>query len=357
MTANKLRPLYALAAILLAPLVSADVQQKLYVLSSLGSDVTVIDVASNKVIGTIEVGDRPHGIAAPRAQDRLFVAVEYDNALVVIDPVHDKVIKTYNFFGNRPNEIDVTADGRFVYLPILGHGVYEVFDTEREAIVARIATNGFPHNVVLAPDDRYAYLSPMDRGNTSAETIAEAGFPTTLNNKIYVVDVAHHEVVATIPTQDAPRPIAISPDGNWLYVNVDGLQGFLVLDLNKRQQVARVEYQLTAQEQARPSRSHGIVATPDGTEVWTSDVNLGLVFVFDVTQSPPVQVARIENDGPVYWMTMTPDGRTLYVASAESDTVTVFDVASRTRTTSIQLPRGKSPKRLLVLSVDNSDRE
>ena len=76
-----------------------------------------------------------------------------------------------------------------------------------------------------------------------------------------------------------------------------------------------------------------------------------------MTQSPPVQVARIETDGPVYWMTMTPDGRTLYVASAESDTVTVFDVASRTRTTSIQLPRGKSPKRLLVLSVDNSDRE
>lgn len=354
MTMNNLRHLCAATAILLANIVSADVQQKLYVLSSLGSDVTVIDVASNTVIGTIEVGDRPHGIAAPRAQDRLFVAVEYDNALVVIDPVTDTVLKTYNLFGNRPNEIDVTADGRFVYLPILGHGVYEVFDTIQETIVARIATNGFPHNVVMAPDDKFAYLSPMDRGNTSAQAISDAGFPTTLNNKIYVVDVAHHEVVATIPTQDAPRPIAISPDGNWLYVNVDGLQGFLVLDLNKREQVARVKYRLSAQEQARPSRSHGIVTTPDGAEVWTSDVNLGLVFVFDVTQNPPVEVARIENDGPVYWMTMTPDGKTLYVASAESDTVTVFDVASRTRTTSIQLPKGKSPKRLLVLSVDSA---
>ena len=342
-----------LAACLLAATVAADVQQKLYVLSSLGNDVSVIDVASNRLIGAIEVGDRPHGIAATRAQDKLFVAVEHDNTLAVIDPVTDTVTKKYTVFGNRPNEIDVTSDGRFVYLPILGDGVYEVFDMEEEAIIARIPTNGFPHNVVISPDDKYAYLSPMDRGNTPVETISAAGFPTTLNNKIYVVDAQRHELVGTITTDDAPRPIAISPDGKWLYANVDGLQGFVVLDLEKREQVARVEYELSADERARPSRSHGIIASPDGKELWTSDVNLGLVFVFDVTQHPPVQVARIENDGPVYWMTMTPDGKTLYAASAESDTVTVFDVASRTRTTSIQLPAGKSPKRLLVLSVDD----
>ena len=345
--------LATLVALFIAP--SAVAQQKLYVLSSLGSDVSVIDVASNRLIKTIEVGDRPHGIAAPRSQDRLYVAVEFENALAVIDPVTDTLIEKYRMFGNRPNEIDVTSDGRFVYLPILGHGVYEVFDTIEETIVARIPTNGFPHNVVISPDDRFAYLSPMDRGNTPVEAIAKAGFPTTLNNRIYVVDTTDHKITATIPTDDAPRPIAISPDGKRLYANVDGLQGFVVLDLQTHKQIARVQYALSADEQARPSRSHGIVASPDGRELWTSDVNLGLVFVFDVTQHPPVEVARIENDGPVYWMTMTPDGKTLYVSSAESDTVTVFDVASRTRRTSIQLPAGKSPKRLLVLDVAGAE--
>jgi|TARA_Y100000310_G_scaffold270358_2_gene284137 YVTN family beta-propeller protein len=339
--------------LLLAPLTGAagETRQKLYVLSSAGNDVTVIDVATNAIIGSIEVGDRPHGIAAPRSQDVLYIATEFDNGLTVIDPVKDEVIKKYKIFGNRPNEIDVTSDGRFVYLPILGHGVYEVFDTLEEKIVARIATNGFPHNVVMSPDDRYAYLSPMDRGRTPAEAVAQGGFPTTLNEKIYVVDVSRHAVAATIPTGDAPRPIAISPNGKRLYVNTDGLQGFLVLDLDRREQVARVEYQLTEREKASPSRSHGMIATPDGDELWVSDVNHGLLFVFDVRQDPPRQLARLENGAPVYWLTVTPDGKTVYVSSAPGDVVTAFDVATRKKTATIQLPKGKNPKRLLVLNV------
>jgi YVTN family beta-propeller protein len=333
---------------------AAEMQQKLYVLSSAGNDVTVIDVATNTITGSIEVGDRPHGIAATRAHDMLYVATEFDNGLTMINPATDVVIKKYNIFGQRPNEIDVTSDGRFVYLPILGHGVYEVFDTLEEKIVARLATNGLPPNVIISPDDKFAYLSPMDGGQAPAAAMSKAGYPTTRNEKIYVVDVSKHQIVDTIATGDAPRPITISPDGNRLYVNVDGLQGFLVLDLEQRKQIARVEYELTAREKASPSRSHGIIATPDGKELWTSDVNHGLLFVFDVTQNPPRQLARLDNGADVYWMTITPDGKTIYVSSAEADVVTAFDVKSRMKKATIQLPEGKSPKRMLVLNVPMS---
>lgn len=325
--------------------------QKLYILSSMDNDVTVVDTSTHQIIGSIIVGDRPHGIAAPKSQDILYVATEFDNGLAVIDTIEDKLIRKYSIFGARPNEIDVTSDGRFVYLPILQHGVYEVFDTREERIVKRIATRGFPHNVVISPDDRFAYLSPMDRGNMPAEDLSAAGYPTTLNDRIYVVDVSSHEVVDTIATGDAPRPIAISPDGKRLYVNVDGLQGFVVLDLEKREESARVEYALTPEERAIPSRSHGIIATLDNREVWTSDVNHGLLFVFDVTQNPPREVARIDNGSPVYWMTISPDGETIYVSSAESDIVNAFDVSDRTKIATIQLEEGKSPKRMLVLDV------
>jgi YVTN family beta-propeller protein len=88
---------YSLPAIviflLLPGLISAaDMQQKLYVLSSAGNDVTVIDVATNTIIGSIEVGDRPHGIATTGAFDVLYVATEFDNGMTKIDPVKDVVI-------------------------------------------------------------------------------------------------------------------------------------------------------------------------------------------------------------------------------------------------------------------------
>lgn len=326
-------------------------QQKLYVLHSQGHALSIIDVATQKIIGTLDVGELPHGIAAPDSQKLLYVTVEGEDGMVVVDTQQDKVIKEYSLFGQRPNENDVTSDGRIVYLPILGDGIYQVFDTKKEEIVAEIATDGFPHNVVISPDDKYAYLSPMDRGTSSVKAIEDLGLPTSFNQKIYVVDMATHKTIATIDTGDAPRPIAISPDGKYLYVNVDGLQGFLTLDLEKREVLSRVEYSLTEREKARPSRTHGLWVSPDGKEVWTCDVNHGIVSGFDATQNPPVQIARVETNVPAYWLEGTPDGKTLYVTSAPGDVVSVIDIASRTLTKVIQLPKGSAPKRMLVLDV------
>src|SRR4051812_38642222 len=52
---------------------AAKVRQKLYVTNSAGDDVTIIDVATNKAIGRIEVGPHPHGIAVPAAQDVVYI--------------------------------------------------------------------------------------------------------------------------------------------------------------------------------------------------------------------------------------------------------------------------------------------
>lgn len=330
---------------------SAVAKQKLYVLSSEGQDVTVIDVATNRIIGHIEVGDRPHGIAAPRSQDVLYIATEHDNGLTVIDPYTDTVIKKYSIFGRRPNEIDITSDGRFIYFPILKDGVYQVFDTVEEKVVAEFPTDGLPHNAVISPDDRFAYLSPMDRGKTPALAMKAAGYPSSENEKVYVADTSTHKVIATIDIGGTPRPIAISPDGNFLYVNRDGLQGFVVLDLQERKLVSSVTYELTDRERAIPSRSHGLFAAPGGGELWASDVNNGLVFLFDVTQMPPKQIARIETGVPVYWMTGTPDGKTVYTSSAGGDRITVIDTASRKITATLEMRKGSAPKRMLVVDV------
>ena len=338
--------LQALLFCLMAPVLGAAPaagQQKLYILLSATDEMAVVDVATNQVVKTIKVGPLPHGIATPRSQDVLYVSFEGDrrnpasSGLTVVDPVKDEVITEYRLFGLRPNEIEVTSDGRYLYVPARGNGVYEVFDTVQEKIIARIPVDGFPHNVVVSPDDRYMYLSAHG-----------------LNKKIYVVDTSTHSVVATIPTENAPRPIAISPDGQRLYVNTDNLLGFLVLDLPGRKILHRVTYDLlTAEEKAIPSRSHGIGVTPDQKEVWSTDVNRGLVHVFDITKNPPQQITRFKTGNIPSWVTLTPDGKTIYVANTGDDTVSVIDVAGKKERAQIQVGKGKAPKRMLVLTVSS----
>ncbi len=331
---------------------SAGYREKLYILSSADDDMTVVDTATNKIVGAVTVGALPHGIAAPRSHKLLYVATEgEDHGVTVVDPVSDKAVARHTVFGKRPNEIDITSDGRYLYLPARGECRYEVFDTVKEALVAKIPVSGYPHNVVVSPDDRFMYLSAYDRGSLSVENALKAGECTTLNKKIYVVDVETHEVAATIDTLEAPRPIAVSSDGKRLYANTDNLMGFVTLDLEKRKLLYRSEYALTEEERATPSRSHGIGVTPDNKEVWSTNINHGFVHVFDVTADPPRQIAKLATGRTPLWLTMTPDGSTVYVANTADDTISVFDAKTKKEKTRIQLPKGKAPKRMLVLRV------
>ncbi len=331
---------------------SVSAEQKLYVLNSHGKEVTVIDVKTNEILREITVGDGPHGIAASGAQDLLLIATEFDNTLSVIDPRTDTVTKQHKI-GRRPNEIDVTSDGRYVYIPALKDGEYQVFDLEVEKTIAKMPVDGMPHNAIMSPDSRFAYFSSLDYLTTgrSKFSVFIAGYPTSTNDKIYVADTVNHKIIDTIHAGGTPRPIAINPNGKFLYVNIEGLQGFTVLDLEARKLVETVEYSLSERERAIPSRSHGLFAAPNGKHLWASDVNNGLVYLFDISQSPAKELKKIAVGSAIYWMTGTPDGKTLYVSSADGDYVTVIDTETATITTKIDFPKGSAPKRVLVLDV------
>src|SRR5713226_5681380 len=67
---------FALLVACLAPADSPRPVQKLYVANSGGSDLHVIDTATNRVIRRVEVEPQPHGLVATARGDRLFLTVE-----------------------------------------------------------------------------------------------------------------------------------------------------------------------------------------------------------------------------------------------------------------------------------------
>ena len=197
-----------------ASLATAGAQQKLYVLNSVLDTMTVVDVASHRVIGSVTVGLQPHGLAWPKSQSVLWVSAEGASELVKVDPIRDQVLARYPV-GRRPNEIDVTSDGRWVFIPAMLDGVYQVFDTEAEKIVATFPTDGMPHNAIVSADDRFAYFSPMDREPYYTEEEARTrGIPTSTNAKVYILDIESLALAGTIALADAPRPITIHPQGH-----------------------------------------------------------------------------------------------------------------------------------------------
>jgi YVTN family beta-propeller protein len=329
----------AAAALLAAALVPAAPHpvHKLYVANSGGTDLHVIDLATNRVVRRVEVGPQPHGLCATAGGDRLFVTVENtagdEGELLWLDPATDAVTGRMRV-GPRPNQPSCTPDGKVVYVPC-DDAAWWVVDAAAGRVVKKIATGGRPHNTLCSPDGRHMYLGPKG------------------SYHVLIADAGTHTLVGEIPVSDAPRPLALSGDGRRLYANVDTLIGFEVLDVERRTVARRVEAEVPADLLRVASRSHGIGLRPGEKELWTCDVFHDRTYVFDLTADPPRQTHAITMKGGGYWLSFAPDGKACYVSERVGDAVAVIDTGSKEVVARVAV--GKGPKRNLVVTVAGKD--
>jgi YVTN family beta-propeller protein len=306
---------------------------KLYVANFGGTDLHIIDTATNKVLKRVEVGPEPHGLVATAAGDRIFITIENVHGdageLLWYDPATESVTRRIKM-GPRPNQPACTPDGSIVYVPC-DDATWWVVDGIKGTVVTKIATGGRPHNTLCSPDGKQMFLGPKG------------------SYHVLIADVATHKLVGEIPLSDAPRPIVLSQDGKRLYANVDTLIGFEVADVPSRKLLHRVQAEVPEELLRVPSRSHGIGLLPGEKELWMCDVFHDRTYVFDLTTASPKQVASIVMKGGGYWMTFAPDGRFCYISERIGDTVAVVDTASRKVVARIAV--GKMPKRVLVLAT------
>jgi YVTN family beta-propeller protein len=304
--------------------------RKLYVDNTGGDTVSVIDLATRKVIGAIPVGRHPHGIGVSPDRRRLYVSVEDTRAVVVIDTATDRVVASIPTTG-RPNQLAVTPDGRFVYVAIADRGVADVIDTAAGKVVRSLEVGRNPHNCYCPAGAKHVYVTSIrDR------LIRQFDFG------------GGHRLVQTVTFDGDVRPLCVTRDEKRLFVALADLHGFAWADLATGRAVERVERPLPPPERRSKfayMNTHGLDLTPDNRELWvTSFIGNGLM-VFDVTGRTPRYVMTVPvGDGP-NWLAFSPDGRFAYSANAGVDTVSIVDTAARKALAEIKV--GPVPKRLL----------
>src|ERR1700724_1364273 len=126
------------------PCFSASENLLLYVGNSMGDDVSVVDLASLKVIGDITVGKHVHCVALTEDGKRLFTTSELDHTLIISDTATQKIIGTVKLPG-KPNQCAVTPDGRYVTVPIRDGDSVAIVDVNQQKLVKLLPIKE-PHN-------------------------------------------------------------------------------------------------------------------------------------------------------------------------------------------------------------------
>src|SRR5512145_181030 len=81
-----------------------------YVSNERSNDVTIIDAATDAVVATVKVGDRPRGIAAAPDGRQVYVAISEEDIIAVLDTASRQVTGKLKA-GSDPEAFAVSPDG------------------------------------------------------------------------------------------------------------------------------------------------------------------------------------------------------------------------------------------------------
>jgi DNA-binding beta-propeller fold protein YncE len=222
-----------------------------------GSTIDVIDLASRRVVHTIDLGvpARPHCAVFGPKDGLLYVTTELEKAVSVIDP------KTYKIVGKIPtgqpesHMLAITHDGRRGFTANVGPGTVTVLDMVARKTLAVIPISKQTQRISISNDDRYAFTSDQTAPRLAAISTATnkvkawvampgIGYgtaPTTdgrsllvclINiNKVGVIDLGTMKLSRTIDVLPAPQEIIIPPAGDVAYVSCDRSRKIAVINL------------------------------------------------------------------------------------------------------------------------------
>ena len=308
--------------------VAADPAVRVFVSDETGGNVVIVDPESGQVIDRLPVGKRPRGVRLSRDGSQLLVALSGSpiagpgvdestlpppdrsaDGVGVIDLASRKLVRTINT-GQDPEAFDISPDGRTLYVSNEDAAEMSVVDLATGAIRKRVPVGGEPEGVTVRPDGRVVYVT------------CEA------DNEVVAVDTATLEIAGRVKAGPRPRAIVFTDDGATAFVSLETGAAIAVIDGTTHRLSGTIAIPSTAGTPTAP-RPMGVELSPDRRQLIVSLGRAMSVGVIDVASRTFVR--SIENVGTRPWgIGVSPDGRKAYTANGPSGDVSVVDIAAGT---------------------------
>jgi YVTN family beta-propeller protein len=274
--------------------------------------VAVIDTASNRRVSLLKVSATD--LVVSPDSTRLYAALA--NQLSIVDLASGKVVATLTIAKQSTftlNSLVVSADGQRVYVANAQNNTVAVVDPTADQVIATIKVGSFPSSMALQPDGQRLFVA-----NSQGKTIS-------------VIDTARNQVIETLHLPGSPRALIVSPDGRSLYVGHGDASDSMFV-------ISTATLGLFGSELSIPGgHASALAVTPDTKRLYLISTQYPIVAAVDLT-GPIVSGVVVTGPRPVS-LALSPDGRRLYTADADSGTVTVLDTATLQVTAAIDVKK------------------
>lgn len=190
-----------------------------------GNSISIIDIAARKEIKRLELGAllRPHGIVV--ANGKVYFTAEINRVIARYDPATDRIDLIMGTGQSITHMLVVTPDGRRAYTAnIVSDTVTAIdFTLPVPQQVTQIQVGKQPEGIDVSPDGREVWVGQNGDGNIS------------------IIDTATNKVKESIKVGEVPIRVKFTSDGKRVLVSDPKAGELIVIDAATRKEVKRLK--------------------------------------------------------------------------------------------------------------------
>ncbi len=336
----------------------------LYIIAQDSDELLVVDLETNMVVKNVPVGKHPHSVIIDQKGQKAYVSNEWSDNVSVINLNSFKVIDTIQT-GNGPAGMALDHEEEYLYIVNCFGSDVSVIELNGKKEIKRLSAGNNPTGISLSPVDEELLVTGR-RANVAAfnePLITELTMINTKKQRAFKMNVEAAylmENAAYTPEGDLAMFTLIRPKNQLPAVQVESgwmmTHGIGVIERNKN---GRISQFLLDEPNAYYPDPFDIEISPDGKRAYVSSSGVDMISVIAIDSirkmlqvtNPQVRrsyannldlsrkfvIKRIRTGENPKGMTLSSDGKRLYVAEQLNDKVSVIDTETLEKTASIDL--------------------
>mgnify|MGYP001282054565 FL=1 len=242
-------------------------------------------------------GQLPDVKTEPQAQGHLLVLNKDEDTVMYVDIERHRVTKTISVAKN-PHEVVVSPDGKWAYVTCSGDDLVLAIDNDTREISKRFSHPElhFPHGLAITYDGQRLLLA------------------STYSNKFFIFCVPSLEIKHIFTSgQELVHMVALASDERYAYIANIKSNTLTHFDLEKEEIISHIPV---------GRGPEGVAVHPDGT-VYVANQDDNDLYVLAAADQRLVQTLKLGNR-PIR-VAISPDGRYAFVSNRESGDLSIID--------------------------------